>query len=81
MFFLRQFAFKSTVGFGERFPNDECPEAIFLMAAQIVVAYAIEGAVIAIVYAKMVRPPRRPFDMKFSKKAVISQRDSKLCVK
>lgn len=50
------------------------------MAAQIVVAYAVEGATIGIMYAKMVRPPRRASNMKFSKRAVICQRDSKLCL-
>lgn len=54
--------------------------AVFLMAAQIVVAYAVEGATIGIMYAKMVRPPCRASNMKFSKRAVICQRDSKLCL-
>lgn len=50
------------------------------MVAQIVIGVAIEGCLLACVYAKMVRPPRRPLEMKFSKKAVISMRDSKLCL-
>lgn len=70
---------KSTVGFGERYPNEECPEAVFMMAAQIVVGIAIDGIMIAIIYAKLSRPPRKPSDLKFSRRAVICQRDSKLC--
>lgn len=50
------------------------------MVAQIITGIAIEGAMVGIVYAKMARPPKRPTDMKFSRKAVISQRDSKLCL-
>lgn len=69
-----------SIGFGEKYPNEECPEAIFLMVAQIVTGIAIEGAMIGIVYAKMARPPRKPSDMKFSKKAVVCQRNSKLCL-
>lgn len=50
------------------------------MTMQIVVGIAIEGAMVGIVYAKMVRPPKHSSDLKFSKKAVICQRDSKLCL-
>lgn len=49
------------------------------MVVQIVIGIAIEGAMVGIVYAKMVRPPKNPADMKFSRKAVVSQRDGKLC--
>lgn len=50
------------------------------MAAQIVVAYAIEGAMIGIVYAKMIRPARRAHELKFSRRAVICHRDSQPCL-
>lgn len=71
---------QTSIGFGERFPGEECPEAVFLMAAQIVVAYAIEGAMIGIVYAKMIRPARRALELKFSRRAVICHRDAKPCL-
>lgn len=69
-----------SIGFGEKYPNEECPEAIFLMVAQIITGIAIEGAMVGIVYAKMARPPKRPAELKFSRKAVVCQRDSKLCL-
>lgn len=69
-----------SIGFGEKYPNEECPEAIFLMVIQIILGVAIEGAMVGIVYAKMVRPPKRSPDLKFSRKAVICLRDGKLCV-
>lgn len=72
--------YKTTVGFGERYPNEECPEAVFLFVAQIVLGIAIDGTLIGIIYAKLTRPPRKPYDLKFSRKAVICQRDSKLCL-
>lgn len=50
------------------------------MVAQIVCGVAIEGAMVGIVYAKMIRPPKRAHSMQFSKKAIICQRDSKLCL-
>lgn len=68
------------MGFGERYPNEECPEAVFMMIAQIVVGIGIDGTMIAIIYAKLTRPPRKPSDLKFSRKAVICQRNSKLCL-
>lgn len=68
------------MGFGERYPNEECPEAIFMMIAQIVVGIGIDGTMIAIIYAKLTRPPRKPSDLKFSRKAVICHRNSELCL-
>lgn len=75
-----QIYLKVSIGFGEKYPNEECPEAIFLMVIQIVIGIAIEGAMVGIVYAKMVRPPNKSSDMKFSRKAVVCQRDAKLCL-
>ena len=49
------------------------------MVVQIVSGIAIEGAMVGIVYAKMIRPSRHSQDLKFSKKAVVCQRNSKLC--
>lgn len=69
-----------TIGYGEKYPNEDCPEAVFLMVAQIVSGIAIEGAMVGIVYAKMIRPPKHSSTMQFSKKAAICQRDSKLCL-
>lgn len=71
---------QTTVGFGERYPNEECPEAIFMMLCQIICGIALDGAMIGIIYAKLTRPPRKHFDFKFSRKAVICQRDSKYCL-
>lgn len=79
-FLLLSIETQVSIGFGEKYPNEECPEAIFLMVVQIVTGIAIEGAMVGIVYVKMVRPPRKSSDMKFSKKAVVCQRDTKLCL-
>lgn len=47
---------------------------------QIVTGIMIDGALVGIIYTKLVQPPKRPFDFKFSQNAVICQRDSKLCL-
>ncbi|XP_055295130.1 ATP-sensitive inward rectifier potassium channel 8-like [Sitodiplosis mosellana] len=78
-YFLYSFEIQTTVGFGERYPNEECPEGVFLFAMQIVCGIAIDGVLIGIIYAKLSRPPSKPYHSKFSRKAVICQRDSQLC--
>lgn len=70
---------QTTVGFGEHYPNEECPEAVFMFITQILFGIAIDGAMIGIIYAKLTRPPRKPYELKFSEKAVICQRDQQLC--
>lgn len=50
------------------------------MMAQIIAGVLIEGSLIGIIYTKMTRPSRKPMELKFSRKAVICQRDSKLCL-
>ncbi|XP_062551427.1 ATP-sensitive inward rectifier potassium channel 11-like [Armigeres subalbatus] len=68
-----------STGYGAKVPTEECPEALFLLTVQIVFGLVIDAAMVGIVYAKMVRPPKKISEMKFSKKAVICQRDGKLC--
>lgn len=72
--------FQTTIGFGERLPTADCPEGLFLMMAQIVTGVIIEGSLIGIIYTKMSRPSKKAMELKFSRKAVICQRDSKLCL-
>ncbi|XP_065081291.1 ATP-sensitive inward rectifier potassium channel 12-like [Ochlerotatus camptorhynchus] len=68
-----------STGYGAKVPTEECAEALFLLIVQIIVGLVIDASMVGIVYAKMVRPPKKISDMKFSKKAVICQRDGKLC--
>lgn len=78
-FFLFSMEMQSTLG-GEMYLNENCPEALFLMSLQMIVSVCIEGVIVGFVYAKMVRPPRKSPDMKFSKRAVICQRNSRMCL-
>uniref|UniRef100_A0A1B0DBG0 Uncharacterized protein n=2 Tax=Phlebotomus papatasi TaxID=29031 RepID=A0A1B0DBG0_PHLPP len=69
------------IGFGTRFPTEECPEALFLMVVQLILSVAIEGAMVGIVYAKMVRPTKASCsELKFSRKAVVCCYEGKLCL-
>ncbi|XP_055859417.1 ATP-sensitive inward rectifier potassium channel 11-like isoform X1 [Episyrphus balteatus] len=71
---------QTTVGFGERYPSEECPESMFLFIMQIIVSVGIEGAMVSIIYAKTARPTKQLAKMRFSNKAVVCYRDGKLCL-
>lgn len=76
-YFITSVDSQTTIGFGDKYPSEECPEAIAVWVLQIIVAIAIEGAMTSIVYAKMSRPPKKTSDSKFSKKAVVIIRREK----
>uniref|UniRef100_A0A182P0F3 Uncharacterized protein n=1 Tax=Anopheles epiroticus TaxID=199890 RepID=A0A182P0F3_9DIPT len=68
-----------STGYGEKVPTEECPESFGLLTIQLIVGLLIDGAILGVVYAKLVRPPQKISEMKFSRRAVICQRDGKLC--
>ncbi|ALC39989.1 Irk3, partial [Drosophila busckii] len=71
---------QTTLGFGEKYASEECPESIFLFVIQMMCAVAIEGSMVSIIYAKTARPAKQLTKLKFSDKAVICYRDGKLCL-
>ncbi|XP_023307030.2 inward rectifier potassium channel irk-1 [Lucilia cuprina] len=78
--FIYSIETQTTIGFGEKYPSEECPETMFLFILQIIVSIAIEGGMISIIYAKTARPAKQLTKLKFSDKAVICHRDGKLCL-
>lgn len=78
-FFLLSVESQVSTGYGEKYPTEECPEAIFLLIIQLTLGIVLDAAMVGIVYVKMIRPPKYA-DFKFSKRAVICQRDGKLCL-
>ncbi|XP_075152863.1 inwardly rectifying potassium channel 3 [Haematobia irritans] len=78
--FIYSMETQTTIGFGEKYPSEECPETMFLFIMQIVCSIAIEGAMVSIIYAKTARPAKQLTKLKFSNKAVICYRDGKLCL-
>lgn len=78
-FFLLSVESQVSTGYGEKYPTEECPEAIFLLIVQLTIGIVIDAAMVGVVYVKMIRPPKYA-DFKFGKKAVICQRDGKLCL-
>lgn len=68
-----------STGFGRYQPTEICPEAIFVLIVQLICGLVIDAAVVGIFYVKIIRP-RKNSQFKFSRKAVICQRDSRLCL-
>ncbi|EDW55659.1 ATP-sensitive inward rectifier potassium channel 15 [Drosophila sechellia] len=71
---------QTTLGFGEKYASEECPETIFLFVMQMVSAALIEGCMVSVIYAKTARPAKQLTKLKFSDKAVICYRDGRLCL-
>lgn len=69
-----------TTGYGEKYPTEECPEGIFLFMVQILFSVVLDGALVGIIYAKMIRPQKLLKKFQFSKFAAIAQRDGNLCL-
>lgn len=78
-FFLLSVETQVSTGYGEKYPTEECPEAIFLLIVQLTLGIVIDAAMVGIVYVKMIRPTKYAA-FKFSKNAVICQRDSRMCL-
>jgi len=62
------------VGYGGRFINENCPEAIIGLIIQLVIGAGVGGSLICIVFLKMVSPLKNRHSMVcFSKHAVVSK--------
>lgn len=71
-YFLFSIETQSTIGYGKRQITNHCPEAIFLMVVQLILGSGLCGALVSIVYAKMISPNRFRPRSSFSKWAVVS---------
>jgi len=71
---------QQTIGYGARFTTEKCPEAIFIMMIQSSIGVMIQSFMVGVVFAKLSRPKKRSETLMFSKNAVISLRDGRLCL-
>ncbi|XP_052742465.1 ATP-sensitive inward rectifier potassium channel 11-like [Bicyclus anynana] len=79
--FLASVEAQTTIGFGDRAIDEECPESIFLFIMQLILGTGLSGVLTCVVYAKLTRPEKLSRDgVGFSKKAVICLRDGRLCL-
>ncbi|OCT91288.1 ATP-sensitive inward rectifier potassium channel 15 [Xenopus laevis] len=78
--FLFSMESQTTIGYGFRFITEECPHAIFMLVAQLVITTLIEIFITGTFLAKIARPKKRAETIKFSNKAVITKHNGKLCL-
>lgn len=78
--FLFSIETQHTIGYGSRYTNEECPEAIFVMCVQSITGVMIQCFVVGFVFAKLSRPKKRSQTLMFSRNACICMRDGKMCL-
>lgn len=78
--FLYSIETQHTIGYGNRFVTEECPEAIFIMCLQCITGVFIQAFMVGIVFAKLSRPKKRAQTLLFSRNAVICHRDGVPCL-
>lgn len=78
--FLFSVEVHTTLAYGRRSITLECPEAIFTMCMQCIASSFLQAFMVGILFAKLTRPKGRTQTILFSKNAVISYRDEKLCL-
>ncbi|ENN71256.1 hypothetical protein YQE_12183, partial [Dendroctonus ponderosae] len=77
--FLYSIETQHTTGYGLRVITEECPEAIFVLVCQCLIGITLDSFAISIVFAKLVRAKHASHTVQFSKNAVLSHRNGKLC--
>ncbi|KAF3422702.1 LOW QUALITY PROTEIN: hypothetical protein E2986_14150 [Frieseomelitta varia] len=78
--FLFSIETQHTIGYGSKYPTDECPEAVFVMCIQSMTGVILQAFMVGIVFAKLSRPKKRTQTLLFSRNAVICQRDGQPCL-
>ncbi|XP_072387300.1 inward rectifier potassium channel 2-like [Diabrotica undecimpunctata] len=68
----------TTIGYGYRYPSEQCNFGWFMLVSQVVLSVAIQGTLVSVVYVKITKPITTSSTSVFSKKAVICMRDGKL---
>ncbi|XP_061678389.1 ATP-sensitive inward rectifier potassium channel 11 [Syngnathoides biaculeatus] len=77
--FLFSIEVQVTIGFGARMVTEECLSAIVVLIAQNIVGLLINAIMLGCIFMKTAQAHRRAETLIFSKHAVISVRNNKLC--
>ncbi|XP_041965109.1 ATP-sensitive inward rectifier potassium channel 11 [Alosa sapidissima] len=77
--FLFSIEVQVTIGFGGRMITDECVSAIIILLVQNIVGLVINAIMLGCIFMKTAQAKRRAETLIFSKHAVISLRNGKLC--
>ncbi|CAM5129202.1 unnamed protein product [Natator depressus] len=71
---------EATIGYGHRYITERCPEGIVLFLFQSLLGSIVDAFLIGCMFIKMSQPKKRAETLMFSRAAVISQRDGRLCL-
>ncbi|XP_010895011.2 inward rectifier potassium channel 4 [Esox lucius] len=78
--FLFSIETQTTIGYGWRCVTEECPVAVVTVVLQSIVGCIIDSFMLGMIMVKIARPKKRNQTLLFSKNALISLRDGKLCL-
>ena len=78
--FLMSIETQTTIGYGVRTVTEECWVGVFIVIWQSVISQVIDAVLVGCIFCKISRPKKRAATLKFSKNAVIAERDGKLCL-
>ncbi|CAG5108633.1 Oidioi.mRNA.OKI2018_I69.chr1.g3884.t1.cds [Oikopleura dioica] len=77
LFFLET---ETTVGYGRRNIQSNCPEAVLALVIQCLIGTFVDAVMVGCIFIKLSKPTNRTDTLIFSTDAVISQRDGKYCL-
>ncbi|XP_038048310.1 G protein-activated inward rectifier potassium channel 3-like [Patiria miniata] len=77
--FLFSVETQTTIGYGFRSVTEQCWIGVSLVVIQSVFSALVDAILVGCVFAKIARPKKRAATIKFSRNAVIAERNGKLC--
>ena len=78
--FLFSLETQQTIGYGSRSIATKCAEAIIVLQIQTIVGIVVDAFMLGLTFAKLSRPRERALTCSFSKNAVITLRNGKMCL-
>ncbi|EDO42158.1 predicted protein, partial [Nematostella vectensis] len=78
--FLFSVETQTTIGYGGRQVTPECPEGVVCLLVQSLSGLMLSASLLGLIFAKLSRPRPRAHTIRFSKRAVVSKKDGKLCL-
>ncbi|KAK2900507.1 hypothetical protein QQF64_015566 [Cirrhinus molitorella] len=78
--FLFSIETETTIGYGHRVITDQCPVGTMLLLLQAILGSMVNAFMVGCMFVKISQPNKRAETLVFSRNAVISLRDDKLCL-
>ncbi|CAM4587711.1 hypothetical protein PO909_031486 [Leuciscus waleckii] len=78
--FLFSIETETTIGYGYRVITDQCPVGTMLLLLQAILGSMVNAFMVGCMFVKISQPNKRAETLVFSRNAVISLRDDKLCL-